>query len=1673
MAMLLPVETCRVLKVIPPDSHLSNGVDEPIDLTGEDKTDSDDDVVIINYVNVNDKIKNSPSSSKPTKSSNNCTATVDPDAYRYQVIPIEGVGKPLLVSASDVSRKKGLYTREKNKLFVKQHSEIVKEFWRVKPKFVRRYQLDNRNLSDFFAGPLPNFANSPTKKIKKNKLISQEKVEKKKKKKQKEEGEEKKKKKKKEGKENVEKVKLTPEERAALREKLIMERAAMKAAEKEEKAKERSAIREKLAVEKAEMREKLRKEKEEEKIKKKLEREVEKEKRKEERRAREEHLKEWSKIRDDLECDDLKELPTPTPVQTKLPNELFGDVMMALEFLHVFADLLGTKDEFPEGIGLEYIERALSDVEIDGPLFELYKFLLSAIFTMQQEEEEDEKIDLKEQGVDLATTTDLIETLDEDMDPTYNAVTAAATVAAAWPQLHQGTTMRQLPIDAYTISEVLRLHFLASGAKTSTADAKYRYQQRGGYTPLDDAGLEFRMHEAGILRSLTTGNIYDLTTAEKLKIVTALCGQLMTYVTCRDFIEDNFDKWRACRKEWKENQASEQKREREEASARYKQRQEERAREKEKEKERKLQKQKEKEERLRKEEQEKGSKVGEKSTDEASKAKEDSPKRKNEKEDSDEEEEGKPRRKSRRTEKENEQEDERMETEESQETGDKEGASQEEKMELKRKQREEEAKKKEEFHKKDRELYEQMVEMCSKYSLTPLGVDRIYRRFWRFRSIPGLFVEYDMEYLDKSDLEPVPQNFASNPFLPYNSTQGKKSGADGSKADESIDCDTSTASNKENVDNDEGEQADTSNSRETKTILNEKNGASQSVKTESAEQTDTKIDFENYDPCMLKRDHCTWAFYKTKEEIDRLTNTLNPRGYRESALKEALLQDKQGLCYSIEECPVDLLYQMKSEAESADSKPDKPKQVMVKLGGKKTGLVSEGHEDSSPGSESLELTLREQLLDMEERIYTGSLGYLKAEDRILWIKAIENGSYDMQCKELTWGPWWQRHKLDDKDFTNEAMEMSINDVSMGEEQQTLPIKHKDRVSELKRSETPLGSSSGSTRCSTPNPVDQVVRDLACALLQIAQGIEPKYLKPPLGEDEAAKKAKQKASQEAAMKEFQAMMAASKKKKKNEKKRKDDSDGESSDDESSSDEETEPSKPEKTVYERWEESLMSSTSLPQLFLHMATLEASIMWSKSILNARCRICRRKGDAEHMLLCDGCDRGHHMYCLKPQVKVIPPGDWFCYDCRPKQARQSQRRRRKSVLEESESEESEEESESDEESESESEESEQEDDSDVEDEEDESDSGASLLSSEEESDSDSEDSHSDECAKCGKAGQLILCDNCPLAYHLRCTDPPLKKIPSGKWVCEVCTEQAKKKPGIKVKGPSKSKSGRSTPSSVSSTSKQKRQSLEKPSTSKSKTSRQAADSDNSFEETKASPRGSTRSGRNISKPKSAEKPNSQSNDRQSRSSDKPTRGGDKATKSNERPSRSCERPSRSSKRSKSQTASDGSPSPPRSRSDAKKARRRDSSEDSGTSGPARPKTASSSRGSEWARQMKLCEQLIGELIKHKDAWPFLQPVSKKMAPDYHKLIKRPMDLGTMKMKMNQLDYNNPAEIIADARLLFTNCEQYNQPSSQEYKAGSRLSTFLEKKMKELAINIKVTNKSAIEERKSKRKTF
>ena len=48
------------------------------------------------------------------------------------------------------------------------------------------------------------------------------------------------------------------------------------------------------------------------------------------------------------------------------------------------------------------------------------------------------------------------------------------------------------------------------------------------------------------------------------------------------------------------------------------------------------------------------------------------------------------------------------------------------------------------------------------------------------------------------------------------------------------------------------------------------------------------------------------------------------------------------------------------------------------------------------------------------------------------------------------------------------------------------------------------------------------------------------------------------------------------------------------------------------------------------------------------AHCELCHGKGDEEHMLLCDDCNKGFHTFCLQPPLTAVPEGDWWCRSCR-----------------------------------------------------------------------------------------------------------------------------------------------------------------------------------------------------------------------------------------------------------------------------------------------------------------------------------------------------------------------------------------------------------------------------------------
>ena len=332
-------------------------------------------------------------------------------------------------------------------------------------------------------------------------------------------------------------------------------------------------------------------------------------------------------------------------------------------------------------------------------------------------------------------------------------------------------------------------------------------------------------------------------------------------------------------------------------------------------------------------------------------------------------------------------------------------------------------------------------------------------------------------------------------------------------------------------------------------------------------------------------DQVSWSCYTSPEDIATLLESLNARGLREVELKKTLEVKHLHLEPNLSKCP----FSQKS------SQPTTP----------------QAKYDSA--NEYLELYLREQILDIEEKIHIGNLGYLREVDsRAEWRDMIENSGAAAKVTAPS------------------SVQSKENTTLEGTSQkQSTPVpSHSRSVSPW-----PAGSGGEHLRRGNVTPlIDPSVRQLSKALLNIQAGIEKKYLMFPLG-----------------------VAFDQKKRQKNKDKRKDSH------------------KESDTCLQEWRASLAKATSFSQIFVHLATLERAVMWSRSLMNVRCRICRRKCGDEFLLLCDGCDHGYHTYCLKPPLKNIPEGDWFCYECQPVTPIKPRRVKRVVFIEEEESSESE----------------------------------------------------------------------------------------------------------------------------------------------------------------------------------------------------------------------------------------------------------------------------------------------------------------------------------------------------------------------------------------------------------------
>ncbi|KAG7214287.1 hypothetical protein INR49_021214, partial [Caranx melampygus] len=106
--------------------------------------------------------------------------------------------------------------------------------------------------------------------------------------------------------------------------------------------------------------------------------------------------------------------------------------------------------------------------------------------------------------------------------------------------------------------------------------------------------------------------------------------------------------------------------------------------------------------------------------------------------------------------------------------------------------------------------------------------------------------------------------------------------------------------------------------------------------------------------------------------------------------------------------------------------------------------------------------------------------------------------------------------------------------------------------------------------------------------------------------------------------------------------------------------------------------------------------------------------------------------------------------------------------------------------------------------------------------------------------------------------------------------------------------------------------------------------------------------------------------------------------------------------------------------------------------------------KGGKLGEQMKHCDAILKEMLSKKHAayaWPFYKPVDAEALElhDYHDIIKHPMDLSTVRKKMDKGEYNDPQSFATDVRLMFSNCYKYNPPDHEVVAMARKLQDVFE----------------------------
>lgn len=119
-------------------------------------------------------------------------------------------------------------------------------------------------------------------------------------------------------------------------------------------------------------------------------------------------------------------------------------------------------------------------------------------------------------------------------------------------------------------------------------------------------------------------------------------------------------------------------------------------------------------------------------------------------------------------------------------------------------------------------------------------------------------------------------------------------------------------------------------------------------------------------------------------------------------------------------------------------------------------------------------------------------------------------------------------------------------------------------------------------------------------------------------------------------------------------------------------------------------------------------------------------------------------------------------------------------------------------------------------------------------------------------------------------------------------------------------------------------------------------------------------------------------------------------------------------------------------------------------------------------------CRNLLKGLMNHKFGWVFSEPVDpvKHNLPTYYKIIKRPMDLGTVYKQLIQGYYTDVDQFAGDVRLVWNNALTFNGKNDDVYKMAIEMSGFFEERFRKIPKGSMVRLPSSKKKKPGARKT-